>query len=75
MFKMLNETYDTLKFIAMIVLPALGSLYFGISEIWNLPYGAEIVGTISVLTTFLSTILKISSNKYYPKEDDLIHWG
>lgn len=75
MFKMTNETYDTLKFIAMIVLPALGALYFGLSEIWNLPYGTEIVGTISVLTTFLSSILKISSDKYYPKEDDLIHWG
>lgn len=64
-----NKTYDILKWIAQIVLPALGSLYFGISKIWGLPFGVEIVGTISVVDAFLGSLLGISKSQY-DKEDD-----
>ena len=59
-----NKVYDVLKYIALIFLPALGALYFGLAEIWNLPYGAEIVGTITCIDTFLGALLQISTNKY-----------
>lgn len=62
-----NKVYDILKFIAQIVLPALGTLYFAIASIWNLPYGEEIVGTITAIDTFLGTILGISSLNYSKK--------
>lgn len=65
MINISNKTYDVLKFIAQIVLPALASLYFALSSIWKLPYSEEIVGTISVIITFLGTILKVSSDTYY----------
>lgn len=63
-----NKVYDILKFIAQIVLPALGTLYFAIASIWNLPYGEEIVGTITAIDTFLGTILGISSLNYNKKD-------
>ena len=59
-----NKTYDVLKFIAQIVIPALASLYFGIAQIWGLPYGEQIVGTLVTIDTFLGTILGISTNAY-----------
>lgn len=59
-----NKTYDILKWIALIALPALGALYFGLAKIWGLPYGEEIVGTISVIDTFLGALLGISTNNY-----------
>lgn len=62
---MSNKTYDTLKYIAQIVLPALGTLYFAIAEIWGLPYAKQIVGTISAIDTFMGVVLRISSNNYY----------
>ena len=62
--KMSNKVYDVLKFIAMILLPALGALYFALEGIWNLPYGEEIVGTITAIDTFLGTLLGISNAKY-----------
>ena len=65
-----NDTYDLLKWIAMIVLPALGSLYFGLASIWGLPYGEQIVGTITVIDTFIGALLGISSVQY-AKEKDL----
>lgn len=62
---MTNKTYDLLKYIALIVLPALGTLYFALAGIWGLPYGEEIVGTITALDAFLGAILQLSSNQYY----------
>lgn len=62
---MSNKVYDVLKYIAQIVLPALGTLYFALAGIWNLPYGEQIVGTITAVDTFLGVVLQISSNRYY----------
>ena len=62
--KMDNKTYDTLKWIAQIVLPALGTLYAALAVIWNFPYGEQIVGTIAAIDTFLGAILKKSSDEY-----------
>lgn len=61
---MSSKVYDALKFIAVIVLPAAGALYFALSQIWGLPYGEEIVGTITAIDTFLGTVLMIDSAKY-----------
>lgn len=62
--KLNNKTYDILKFIAQIVLPAIGTLYFALAGIWNFPYGEEIVGTITAVDTFLGALLGLSSVNY-----------
>ena len=59
-----NKTYDILKWVAQILLPALGALYFGLAQIWGLPYGEQIVGTITVIDAFLGAILGISTANY-----------
>lgn len=59
-----NKTYDILKFVAQLVLPGIGTLYFALSQIWGLPYGEEIVGTITAIDTFLGGLLGYSSSKY-----------
>lgn len=64
---MSNKIYDIIKFIAQILLPALGTLYFTLVNIWNLPYGEEIVGTMTAIDTFLGVLLGISSMKYNEK--------
>lgn len=61
---MSNKTYDILKYIAQIVIPALATLYFALSKIWGLPYGEEIVGTLSAIDIFLGTLLRISTSQY-----------
>ncbi len=65
---MKNKTYDILKYVAQIVLPAIGTLYFALASIWSLPYGEEVVGTITALDTFLGALLMLSSNSYNKKE-------
>ena len=66
--KMSNKVYDVLKFIAQILLPALGTLYFALAKIWGFPYAAEIVGTISAVDAFLGALLKISTDQYNKQE-------
>lgn len=66
---MTNKTYDTLKWIAMILLPAIATLYFALAGIWGFPYPNEVVGTITAIDTFLGVILGISSSKYIPPSD------
>lgn len=66
---MSNRTYDVLKYIAQVVLPALGTLYFALAGIWGFPYGEQIVGTITAVDTFLGVLLRISSNAYYGKHE------
>ena len=63
-----NKQYDILKWIALVLLPALGTLYFGLAQIWGFPYGEQIVGTITVIDTFLGAILGISTVQYNKKE-------
>ena len=61
---MKNKTYDILKWIAMILLPALSVLYIGLGQFWKLPCVEEISGTIMLVDTFLGAILGISTTKY-----------
>lgn len=62
--KLSNKLYDVLKWIALYLLPALGTLYFALAGIWSFPFGEEIVGTITAVDTFLGVILGISSAQY-----------
>ena len=62
--KMSNKVYDVMKFIAQILLPAIGTLYFALARIWNLPYAEQIVGTITAVDAFLGALLGISTLQY-----------
>lgn len=68
-----NTVYDVLKWIALVFLPAFGSLYFGLAPLWDFPKADEVVGTIMLVDTFLGVLLGISSKKYQdPREGTLI---
>lgn len=59
-----NSTYNILKNLVTIVLPAFSSLYFGLSSIWAWPDSDKVTGSIALLITFLGVVLKVSSNRY-----------
>ena len=67
---MKNETYDILKYIAQILIPAVATLYFSVSQIWGLPYGEQIVGTLTAVDAFLGVCLGISSDNYHKSIGD-----
>lgn len=59
-----GKLYNWLKFLALVALPALGTFYFALAGIWDLPSGEQVVGTIVAFDAFLGVILQISSSNY-----------
>jgi hypothetical protein len=63
--KLSNETYDVLKKVALIFLPALATLWLTVGKIWGLPYTTEIGATVTAVSVFLGACLEVSSKNYY----------
>lgn len=59
-----NNQYDTAKWLTTIVLPATGTLYFAVAQIWGLPAGEQVLGTIIAVQAFLGVLLGISTQQY-----------
>ena len=68
--KLSNKAYDILVYITRYVLPGLGTLYFALSQIWGLPYGEQVVGTITAVDCFLGALLGISTMIYNKGKGD-----
>lgn len=68
--KLPDKVYDVLKWLVIIVFPAIGALYTGLSQIWSLPYASEIPATITVICTFLGAVLCISTAEYNKEKED-----
>jgi putative holin Dp-1 len=59
-----SRTYDVLKAVAQVWLPAAGTLYFALAQIWGLPAAEQVSGTVLAVDTFLGVVLGISSASY-----------
>ena len=68
--KFKNKTYDNLKTICLIILPALATFYGSLGKIWNFPYTEQVVLTITAFDTFLGACLGISNINYKKENGD-----
>lgn len=59
-----SKFYDTLKFVAQILLPGVGTFYFSFAALWNLPNATSVVGTITAVDVFLGLVLAYMKAKY-----------
>lgn len=71
--KLSNNVYDILKKICLYVLPALATLILGLGKVWNIPISDQVAQTITLIITFIDTILggvlHISSQNYWKDEE------
>lgn len=73
MFLLSDSVYTILKWVTMIVIPALATAYVGLAGIWGWPYADEIAKTAAVVCTLLGALLGISTaqyNKTLPMEEN-----
>lgn len=63
-----NKAYDILKWVCIIVLPAIATLYMGLAKIWDLPFETEVPQTITVVDAFLGALLGVSTINYNKDE-------
>lgn len=62
---MLNDkVYDVLKWVALVVLPAIATLYTALAGVWGLPYAQEIPATITAVDLFIGALLGVSTAQY-----------
>lgn len=61
---MSNKIYDVLKWVALIVLPAIAVLYETLATIWGLPFAEQIPDTIMAVDLFLGVLLGVSNATY-----------
>ena len=64
-----NKVYDNLTWVVRFGLPGLGTLYFSLAQIWGLPAGEQVLGTITSLALFLGILLGISSRQYQASDE------
>ena len=62
-----DKIYNILKWIVMVLLPSIGTLYFALGDIWGLPYMEQVLGTITAITAFLGALIGISTVQYNKK--------
>ncbi len=62
--KLNDGMYDILKWITMIVIPALATAYVGLAAVWGWPYADEVAKTSAVICTLLGALLGISTAQY-----------
>lgn len=72
--KLPNKLYDILKWITLIVIPALATAYVGLSAIWGFPYADEIARTACVVCTLLGALLGISTAEYNKSKEQPFVW-
>ena len=63
--KLKNNTYDTLKWIALNLIPALEVLILTVGKIWGLPYYDNIGATVAAIGVFLAAVIGVSRRAYY----------
>lgn len=62
--KISNKVYDVLKWVTMVCLPAVTTLWLTLASIWNFPLAEPIGATLGAITVFLGALLGISSIQY-----------
>lgn len=67
--KFTNKVYDILKFVAQIIIPAVGTFLFTLATIFGWGWGDKLVGVLTAVDVLLGSILAVSSNKYYKEEN------
>lgn len=60
-----NRTYDILKWVALVVIPAAATLVLTVGKIWGLPYYDNIGATISAVGLFIAAIIGVSTKNFY----------
>lgn len=62
--RLTDNVYTILKWITMVVIPAVTTAYVGLAAIWGWPYATEIAKTSAVVCTLLGALLGISTAEY-----------
>lgn len=64
-----DKLYFVLNSLALVIFPAVGTLYFALAQIWGLPGAQEVIGTLVAVDTFLGVVVKVGQTSYKNSEN------
>lgn len=64
---MTNKTYDALKYVALIIIPALATFVNAVGVVWGVSHTNDAAMTITAFGVFLGAVLGVSSKNYEPE--------
>lgn len=67
--KLSNKAYDTLKWVALVALPALQVFWLTVGKVWGFPYLTEVGATIGATGLFIAALLGLSTKAYLEEVD------
>lgn len=70
--KLSNQTYDFLKWFALVAIPAFEGLWLTVGKVWGFPYLTEIGTTIAAVGLFIAALIGVSSKHYYADEEEIV---
>ena len=62
-----DKVYDGLKWLCILGLPALSSLYSTLAGIWGWPFAEQVPQTLSAIGLAIGTVIGVSSATYNQK--------
>lgn len=67
---MSNKVYDTLKAIGLVAIPVITFLT-AIVNIWQIPYGDQIVATLTAVDVLVGAIVTVAKGQYDRKQQKI----
>ena len=64
-----DKQYNVLKWVGLIVLPAIATLVKAVFPVWDLPYADAIATTCTALGVFVGTLIGVSQANMKPELD------
>ena len=64
-----NKVYNVLKYLALVVFDAIGLAYEQLAEVWDLPYGTQVMRTCVIISTLVGALIGLSNAKYNKQLD------
>lgn len=68
--KLSNRTYDWLKWVSMIAIPAVEAFWLTVGKVWGFPHLTEIGTTIAAVGVLIGALIGVSSQNYWDDQDD-----
>lgn len=68
--KLSNKTYDRLKWVSVIAIPAVEAFWLTVGKVWGFPHLTEIGTTIAAVGVLIGALIGVSSQNYWDDQDD-----
>ena len=68
--KISNKTYDVLKWLSIIAIPAIEAFWLTVGKVWGWPHLTEVGTTIAAIGVLIGALIGVSCAQYSGEADE-----